>query len=253
MSESTGSAHSTSAALVAEGFGAFLLVLGLISTALITADAGVSADGTSFGVGFLGVAIAVGLAVIAAFYAFGHISGGHFNPAVTVGLAAAGRFPWARVLAYVVAQVIGGIVATTLVVLIGVFGPEGWLTGAQDRGFASNGWGEHLSPGGFGMGAAIVVELLFTAIFVIVILAVTHPVRGTPAVAGLVMGLTLTLIYLATLPVDNGSVNPARSVATAIYGGTAALGQLWVFIVFPIAGAFIAGVVYRALFETKPA
>ncbi len=253
MSESTANAHSTGAALVAEGFGTFLLVLGVISTALVSAGVGPDAEGAPFGVGFLGIALAAGLALVACWYTFGPISGGHFNPAVTLGLAAAGRFPWQRTLGYIAVQVIGGIVATTLVVLIGVFGPDGWLTGAQDRGFASNGWGAHLSPGGFAMGAAIVVEVLFTAILVIVILGVTHPVRGKPAIAGLVIGLTLTLIHLATLPVDYTSVNPARSIAAAIYGGTAALGQLWVFIVFPIAGALIAGVTYRALFDTKRA
>lgn len=258
MRESTGSAqpsgaHSTGAVLAAEGFGTFVLVLGIISAALISADVSARAEGESFGVGFVGIALAAGFALIACWYVFGPVSGGHFNPAVTLGLAAAGRFPWQKVLGYVAVQVIGGIVATTIVVLIGVFGPEGWLTRAQDRGFASNGWGGHLSPGGFGMGAAVVVEVLFTAILVIVILGVTHPERGNRATAGLVVGLTLALVHLATLPVDYTSVNPARSIAAAIYGGTAALGQLWVFVLFPIAGALVAGVTYRALFDPKRA
>ncbi len=254
MSESSRSAPSASTTLVAEAFGTFLLVLGVISTALFAAGFGAGEPDTgNLGVGFLGVALAVGLTVVAGVYAFGPISGGHFNPAVTLGLAAAGRFPWSGVLGYVIAQIVGGLVATTLIVLVGVFGPSGWLAAAQDGGFASNGWGE-LSPGGFGMGAAIVVEVLFTAIFVIVILGVTHPTRGNPAFAGLVIGLTLTLIHLATIPIDNTSVNPARSIATAVYGGGEALAYLWVFLVFPVAGALVAGFAYRALFDgTKKA
>jgi aquaporin Z len=246
--EHTPTAPSTAATLVAEAFGTFLLVLGVIGTALFAANFGASDNGTSLGVGFVGVSLAVGLAVVAGAYAFGPISGGHFNPAVTLGLAAAGRFPWSRTGGYIVAQIIGGAIATTLIVLIGLFGPDNWLGAAQDGGFASNGW-DSLSPAGFGIGGAIVVEVLFTAIFLIVILGVTHPTRGNPAFAGLVIGLTLTLIHLATIPVDNTSVNPARSIATAIYGGGEALAQLWVFIVFPIVGAIIAGFVYRALFD----
>ncbi len=247
--EHTPTAPSTAATLVAEAFGTFLLVLGVISTALFAAGFGEGTESANKGVGFLGVSLAVGLTVVAGAYAFGPISGGHFNPAVTLGLAAAGRFPWGKSIGYIIAQVIGGAVATTVVVLIGQSGPDNWLGNAFDGGFASNGWGENLSPGGFGMLSAIVVELLFTALFLIVILGVTHPTRGNPAFAGLVIGLTLTLIHLATIPIDNTSVNPARSIATAIYGGPEALGQLWVFIVFPIVGALIAGFIYRALFD----
>jgi aquaporin Z len=232
---------------VAEAFGTFLLVLGVISAALFAAGFGEGTEAANKGIGFVGVAFAVGITVIAGVYAFGPISGGHFNPAVTIGLAAAGRFPWRGVFGYVVAQVVGGAVATTLIVLIGLFGPAGWLTKAQQGGFASNGWGD-LSPSGFGIGGAIIVEVLFTAIFVMVILGVTHPKRGTKF-AGLAIGLTLTLIHLATIPIDNTSVNPARSIATAIYGGGEPLVQLWVFIVFPIVGALIAGYAHKALFE----
>lgn len=238
---------STAATLVAEAFGTLLLVLGVLSTALFAAGFGEGTEAANKGVGFLGVALAVGITVIAGAYAFGPISGGHFNPAVTLGLAAAGRFPWRGVLPYIIAQVIGGLVASTLVVLIGLFGPDGWLTNAQDGGFASNGWDE-LSPGGFGLGAAIIVEVLFTALFVIVILGVTHSSRGSNF-AGLAIGLALVLIHLAIIPIDNASVNPARSIASAIYGGPLALGQLWVFIVFPIVGGLIAGFAYRALFD----
>lgn len=238
---------STGATLVAEAFGTMLLVLGVLSTALFAANFGASDNGTSLGVGFTGVALAVGITVIAGAYAFGPISGGHFNPAVTLGLAAAGRFPWGGVLPYIIAQIVGGLVASTLVVLIGLFGPEGWLSAAQDGGFASNGFNE-LSPGGFGLGAAIIVEVLFTALFVIVILGVTHSTRGSNF-AGLAIGLALVLIHLAIIPIDNASVNPARSIASAVYGGPVALGQLWVFIVFPIVGGLIAGFAYRALFD----
>ena len=244
---------STAATLVAEAFGTMLLVLGVISTALFAAnfggsEAGYAAPGgTSLGVGFVGVSLAVGITVIAGAYAFGPISGGHFNPAVTLGLAAAGRFPWRGVLPYVIAQIVGGLVATTLIVLIGLFGPDGWLSNAQDGGFASNGFGE-ASPGGFGIGAAIIVEVLFTGLFVIIILGVTHSTRGSNF-AGLAIGLALVLIHLAIIPIDNASVNPARSIATAVYGGGVALSQLWVFLVFPIVGGLIAGFAYRALFD----
>jgi aquaporin Z len=247
--EHTPTAPSTAATLVAEAFGTFLLVLGVISTALFAAGFGEGTESANKGVGFLGVSLAVGLTVVAGAYAFGPISGGHFNPAVTLGLAAAGRFPWRKSIGYIIAQIIGGAVATTVIVLIGLSKPD-WVKNAQDGGFASNGW-DSLSPGGFGISGAIVVELLFTALFVIVILGVTHPTRGNPAFAGLVIGLTLTLIHLATIPIDNTSVNPARSIATAIYGGPEALTQLWVFIVFPIVGALIAGFAYRALFDAS--
>jgi aquaporin Z len=230
------------ATLVAEAAGTFLLVLGVIGTALFAANFGASPEGTSLGVGFVGVALAVGLAVIAGAYAFGPISGGHFNPAVTVGLAAAGRFPWSGVVGYVAAQIVGGALATSVLVAIGFFGPEGWLAAAQQGGFASNGY-DALSPGGFGLGAVIIVETVFTALFVYVILGVTHATRGTKFA-----GLALTLIHLATIPVSNTSVNPARSIATAVFGGAEPLAQLWVFLVFPTLGALIAGLTYRPLF-----
>ncbi|MCT9818735.1 aquaporin Z [Microbacterium sp. W1N] len=240
---------STAQKLLAEALGTFVLVFGSISAALFASDFGVGANGSSLGIGFVGVAFAFGLTVVAGAYAWGPISGGHFNPAVTLGLAAAGRFAWKDSLGYIVAQVIGGAIGTSLIVLIGLFGPGSWLADAQAGGFASNGFGEH-SPGGFGLGAAIIAEILFTGIFVLVILGATHATRGTKF-AGLVIGLTLTLIHLASIPIDNTSVNPARSLATAIYGGPDALLQLWVFLVFPIVGALIAGFVHRALFSVK--
>lgn len=241
---------SMTSRLLAEAFGTFLLVFGSIGAALFAADFGTGPNGTSLGIGFVGVSLAFGLTVMAGAYAWGPISGGHFNPAVTLGLAAAGRFEWRDTVPYIIAQVVGGAIGTTLLVLIGLFGPDGWLTAAQDGGFASNGFGEQ-SPGGFGIGAAIITEVLLTAIFLFVILGVTHSKRGTPAMAGLVIGLTLTLIHLVSIPIDNTSVNPARSLATAIYGGGDALLQLWVFIVFPIIGAVLAGFANRVLFDRK--
>lgn len=238
---------STRAILAAEFFGTFLLVLGGVGSALLAADFGASENGTSLGIGFVGVSLAFGLSVVAGAYAFGPISGGHFNPAVTLGLAAAGRFPWRNSVNYIVAQVFGGVAATTILVIIGA-SRSGWFEAARDGGFASNGFGE-LSPGGFGLGGAIGVEIVFTAVFVTVILAVTHATRGNTAFAGLVIGLTLTLIHLVTIPVDNTSVNPARSIAAAIYGGGDPLGQLWVFIVFPVVGALAAGCAFRFLFD----
>ncbi|NHI16237.1 aquaporin Z [Microbacterium excoecariae] len=243
----TAKVPSTFSALAAEFLGTFLLVLGGVGSALLASDAGTGVNGSSLGIGFLGVALAFGLTVVVGAYAFGPVSGGHFNPAVTVGLAAAGRFGWSGVPGYIVAQILGGAVATSLIALIGS-SQAGWFETAHESGFASNGWGE-LSPGGFGMLGAIVVEVLFTAIFLFIILGVTHPKRGNPAMAGLAIGLTLTLIHLVTIPVDNTSVNPARSIATAIYGGGEALGQLWVFLVFPIVGGLLAGYLFRPLLD----
>ena len=247
MSDTT-TEPSTATKLVAEALGTFVLVFGSIGTALFAANFGVSDNGTSLGVGFVGVALAFGLTLLAAIYTWGPISGGHFNPAVTVGLAAAGRFAWKDAPGYIIAQIVGGAIGTTLIVLIGVFGPTDWLSEAQNGGFASNGFGEH-SPGGFGLGAAITAEILFTAVFLLVILGVTHSKRGAGNFAGLAIGLTLTFIHLASIPIDNTSVNPARSIATAIYGGGDALAQLWVFLVFPLVGGLLAGFLHRALFE----
>ena len=242
-------ASPLAARLVAEGLGTFLLVVAAMGTALFASSH--FTDPGAQGSVYLAVALAVGLSVLVGVYAFGPISGGHFNPAVTLGAAAAGRIAWKDTGPYIVAQCVGGVVASTVLTLIGTFGPDGWLPRAQDAGFASNGWGP-LSPGGFGAWAAIIVEVVFTALFLFVILGVTHPTRGTPF-AGIAIGLTLTLGVLATLPVDNASLNPARSLSTAIYGGVAPLTQLWVFLVFPVLGALIAGFTYRALFDGRGA
>ncbi|MGX1932574.1 aquaporin [Microbacterium resistens] len=233
--------------LVAEAFGTFLLVFGGIGTALF-ASTRFTDPAAGPGV-YLAVALAFGLTVVVGVYTFGPLSGGHFNPAVSIGAAAAGRLPWRDVGGYVVAQFVGGAVATTVLTLLGTFGPDGWLARVQDGGFASNGWGER-SPGGFGMFAAITAEIVLTAVFLFVILGTTHPRRGTPF-AGLAIGLSLTLIHLVSIPIDGTSVNPARSLATAIYGGIVPLSQLWVFLVFPCVGALIAGYAHRALFEGR--
>lgn len=225
--------------VTAEMFGTFLLVGGVIGTALFSSP----------NTGILGVALAVGLAVLGGAYAVGHISGGHFNPAVTLGAAAAGRFSWKDVPYYVLAQIIGGALATTVLFIIATNGPAGALQGFIDGGFASNGYGEH-SPGGFSLLAVIVTEVVLTAVFLYVILGVTDR-RAATGFAPLAIGLTLTLLHLIAIPVSNASFNPARSIATAIFGGPDALIQLWVFIVAPIVGALIAGFTYGALFDAK--
>lgn len=232
---------STGARLAAEFAGTFILVFGAIGTALFAAGFP-GEPGNPVNVGFLGVALAFGLTVLVSAYAFGPISGGHFNPAVTLGLAAAGRFAWRDALGYIVTQIIAGAVATTLLYVI--------ATGRADYdlgNFASNGYGEH-SPGGFNLLSVILVETILTAVFLYVIIGVTSK-RAAAGFAPLTIGLTLTLIHLASIPVSNTSVNPARSIATAIYGGGDALGQLWVFIVFPIVGALIAGATFKLFFD----
>ncbi|GAA2182482.1 aquaporin Z [Brooklawnia cerclae] len=230
--------------LVAEALGTLLLVAGGVGTAIFDATFP-SADNNLVGVGHLGVALAFGLTVVVGAYAFGPISGGHFNPAITLGLAAAGRFPWKDTVGYIVAQVVGGILGSSIVALIAST-KGGFFSAARDSGFASNGFGAH-SPGGFGIGGAIVVEIVFTAIFVFVVLGTTAKV-GATGFAPLAIGLSLALIHLITIPIDNTSVNPARSIAAAVYGGGWAWAQLWVFIVFPIVGGLVAGLSYKPLF-----
>ncbi len=232
--------HSLTSRLVSEAFGTFALVIGVIGTALFA----------SYSTGILGIALAAGLAVLVAAYAVGHISGGHFNPAVTVGVAAAGRMPWRDVLPYIAAQVVGGAIATTVLFGIAAAGPAGYLAEKQDAYFASNGFDE-LSPGGFGFLAVILAEVVLTALFLYVILHVTDPGSTTPGFAPLAIGLALTLVHLIAIPVSNASFNPARSIATALYGGVDALAQLWVFLVFPVIGGLIAGFSHRYLFRTK--
>ncbi|MBH2713431.1 aquaporin Z [Serratia marcescens] len=226
--------------LFAEFFGTFWLVFGGCGSAVLAAAF------PQLGIGFLGVALAFGLTVVTMAYAVGHISGGHFNPAITVGLFAGGRFAAKDVIPYVIAQVIGGIAAAAVLYLI-ASGKAGF--DATAGGFASNGYGEH-SPGGYSLRSAIVIELVLTAFFLIVIHGVTDK-RAPAGFAPLAIGLTLTLIHLISIPVTNTSVNPARSTGVAIFQGTWALQQLWVFWLVPLVGGIIGGLIYRCLLEDK--
>ena len=234
------------ARLGAEALGTFVLVLGGCGTAVFAANFP-DAETNTVGVGFLGVALAFGLTVVVGAFALGPISGGHFNPAVTLGLAASGRFSWSDVGGYVVAQVIGGVLGSSVLALIALGGPDGFFDAARASGFASNGFGEH-SPGGFGLGSAILTETVLTAVFLFVILGATARI-ASPGFAPLAIGLSLTLIHLVSIPITNTSVNPARSLATAINAGGWAWGQLWVFIVFPVLGGLLAGFAYRPMFS----
>jgi aquaporin Z len=231
---------SMSKRLAAEFFGTFWLVLGGCGSAVLAAAF------PDLGIGFAGVALAFGLTVLTMVYAVGHISGGHFNPAVTVGLCAGGRFPARDVVPYVVIQVIGGIAAAAVLFLI-ASGKPGFDAGAS--GFASNGFGAH-SPGGYSMQAAIVCELVMTALFLIVIHGATDK-RAPAGFAGIAIGLTLTLIHLISIPVTNTSVNPARSTGVALFQGGWAIEQLWLFWLIPLIGGAIGGLIYRHLLETR--
>ncbi|BCW09895.1 aquaporin Z [Paenarthrobacter nicotinovorans] len=233
--------------LGAEALGTFILVFGGVGTALFAASFPDPAN--AVGVGFLGVSLAFGLTVVAGAYAFGHVSGGHFNPAVTIGLAVAGRFPAKDIAAYIGAQLVGGAAGSSVLAVIAAGGSDGFFTAARAAGFASNGFGDH-SPGGFGLGSALMTEFVLTAVFVLVILGVTDR-RAQAGFAALAIGFSLTLIHLISIPVTNTSVNPARSIATALYADNWALGQLWVFIVAPIAGAIAAAALYRVVFAAK--
>jgi aquaporin Z len=225
------------AKLAAEFLGTFWLVLGGCGSAVLAAAY------PDLGIGFAGVALAFGLTVLTGAYAFGPVSGGHFNPAVSIGLWAGGRFPAAQLPMYIVAQVAGAIAAAGVLYLI-ASGKAGFdLAG----GFASNGYGAH-SPGGYGLGAALVTEVAMTFMFLLVILGATHK-RAPVGFAGLAIGLCLTLIHLISIPVTNTSVNPARSTGPALFVGGWAVQQLWLFWLAPIAGALLAGAVGRWLFD----
>jgi aquaporin Z len=237
LSDTTHSTPRLGARLIAEAFGTFVLVSAVLGTALFA----------SSNTGYLGVALALGLSVVVGAYAVGHISGGHFNPAVTLGAAIAGRLPWRDVVPYWVVQIIGGAIASSIIYLIAAGGPNGFLQAAQAKGFASTGYGTR-SPGGFDLASVFLIETVLTAVFLFVILGVTAPGSPTAGFAPLVIGLTLVVIHLVAIPVSNSSVNPARSIASAIYGGPVALGQLWVFIVAPLLGAAIAGLTWKPLF-----
>jgi aquaporin Z len=226
--------HSVSKKLAAEFIGTFWLVLGGCGSAVLAAAF------PGLGIGFAGVSLAFGLTVLTGAYALGPISGGHFNPAVSIGLALAGRFRATQLPGYIVAQVIGAIAAAGVLYLIATGKP-----GAEIGGFATNGYGEH-SPGRYGLMAALLCEVAMTALFLIVILGATarHAAAGF---GGLAIGLCLTLIHLISIPVTNTSVNPARSTGPAVFGPGYALPELWLFWVAPIAGAIIGALLYRLL------
>lgn len=223
--------------LIAELFGTFILVSAVIGTAVFA----------SANTGYLGIALAAGLAVLISAYAFGSISGGHFNPAVTLGVAASGRMPWRDVLPYIAAQLVGAILSAVILWGVDAGAPKSFFDASIKNGFASNGYGDH-SPGGFNLASVIVIELVLTAIFVWVILSVTAAGTTTPGFAPLAIGLTLTVIHLIAIPVDGTSVNPARSIATAIFGADWTRAQLWVFIVVPVIGGLVAGFTWKYIF-----
>jgi len=228
--------------LTAEFLGTFVLVFGGCGAAIFSAQ--VLADGPiNMGIGFLGVALAFGLTVLVMAYAVGHISGGHFNPAVTLGAALAGRLEWKSVLPYWVVQLVGATFAGLVLFAI-ASGKDGFS--ATESGFASNGYGDR-SPDGYSMLSALIVEVVLTAVFLYVILGTTDT-RAPAGFAPLAIGLSLTLIHLVAIPVTNTSVNPARSLGVAWFAGPEALGQVWLFILAPLVGAAIAGVSYKVMF-----
>jgi aquaporin Z len=221
----------------AELLGTFWLVLGGCGSAVLAAAF------PEVGIGLHGVSLAFGLTVLTGAYAFGPISGGHFNPAVSVGLCVGGRFPAALLLPYIVAQVVGGVLGAGVLYLIASGKADFSLAG----GFASNGYGVH-SPGQYSFEAGLVAEVVLTFMFLLVILNTTHK-RAPVGFAGIAIGLALTLIHLISIPVTNTSVNPARSTATALFVGGWAIQQLWLFWVAPIVGAALAGVTTKLLLE----
>lgn len=220
-------------ATFAECLGTFWLVLGGCGSAVLAAAF------PDLGIGFVGVALAFGLTVLTMAFAIGHISGAHLNPAVTVGLWAGGRFPASRVVPYVVAQVVGAIIAASVLYVI-ASGREGFDVAA---GFAANGFGDH-SPGGYSLLAALVCEVVMTAMFVVIIMGATDE-RAPKGFAPIAIGLGLTLIHLVSIPVTNTSVNPARSTGVALFVGGWAVAQLWLFWVAPLAGGALGAMVYR--------
>ncbi len=226
---------SLSRRLMAEFIGTFWLVLGGCGSAVLAAGF------PKTGIGFLGVALAFGLTLLTMAYAIGHISGCHINPAVSVGLWAGGRFPASELIPYIIAQVVGGVVAAGVLYVI-ASGQAGFDVSA---GFASNGYGAH-SPGGYGLGSAAVCEVVMTMMFLFVIMGATDK-RVPAGFAPIPIGLVLTLIHLISIPVTNTSVNPARSTGPALFVGGWAIQQLWLFWLAPIVGAALGGILYRGI------
>lgn len=225
--------------LFAEFFGTFWLVFGGCGSAIFAAAY------PDLGIGFAGVALAFGLTVLTMAFAVGHISGGHFNPAVSFGLWAGGKFPAKELLGYIIAQLIGAIAAAGVLYLI--------VTGKSDfsdiGGFASNGY-DNLSPDGYSMASAFIAELVLTAFFLLIILGSTNE-RAPKGFAPIAIGLALTLIHLISIPITNTSVNPARSTSQALFAGGEYVPQLWLFWLAPILGAIIAGFIHKSLFDKE--
>ncbi|WEY38658.1 aquaporin Z [Paraburkholderia sp. SUR17] len=231
--------------LAAELIGTFWLVFGGCGSAVLAANFAGPVHG--LGIGFVGVSLAFGLTVLTMAYAIGHISGCHLNPAVSVGLAVAGRFPAKDVIPYIAVQVVGAVLAAFVLSQIALGKPGFDLVAS---GFATNGYGEH-SPGHYTLAAAFLCEVVMTAFFLFVILGATDT-RAPAGFAPIAIGLCLTLIHLVSIPVTNTSVNPARSTGPALFVGGDAIGQLWLFWVAPIIGAVIAGVIYPLVAGKKP-
>jgi aquaporin Z len=224
--------------VTAEFFGTFWLVFGGCGSAVLAAAF------PQLGIGFVGVSFAFGLTVLSMAYAVGHISGGHFNPAVTMGLWSAGRCANKHVVPYILAQTVGAVIAAAMLYAIASGKPD-WVPG----GFASNGYGD-LSPGKYGLGACLAMEFVATFFFLFIIIGTTSKGAAT-GFAGIPIGLALTLIHLLSIPVTNTSVNPARSTGPALFAGGEYVGQLWLFWLAPIAGAVAAGALSRVLYETE--
>jgi len=227
----------------AEFFGTFWLVFGGCGSALFAAGI------PDLGIGYLGVALAFGLTVLTMAYAVGHISGGHFNPAVSFGLLAAGRFPGKELVPYIIAQVAGALVAAGALYLIFSGNDTAAIDNTKAGAFAANGYGD-LSPHGYNLKAAFIAEFLLTAFFLIIIVGATDKFANG-RFAGIAIGLGLTLIHLISIPITNTSVNPARSTSQAVFAGGQYLSQLWLFWVAPIAGAIVGGLIYKFLLEKK--
>lgn len=224
----------------AEAVGTFWLVFGGCGSAVLAAGY------PELGIGFAGVSLAFGLTVMTMAYAVGHVSGGHFNPAVSLGLALAGRFSWRELPLYWLAQLAGAVLAAAMLLAV-ASGKSGWSPG----GFASNGFAD-LSPGGYSITAALLVEVILTAGFLLVILGSTSA-RAPQGFAPIAIGLALTLIHLVSIPVTNTSVNPARSTGVALFAETAALSQLWLFWLAPLAGAAIGAIIWRLMLAADEA
>jgi len=233
--------------LVAETIGTFWLVLGGCGSAVLAANFG--GEGNPLGIALVGVALAFGLTVVTGAYAFGLISGGHFNPAVSAGLWAGGRFPASLLLPYILAQTLGAVIAGFVLFQIAHGRADFTIDPTAAGAFATNGFGA-MSPGGYGMGAALLCEFVMTLMFLVVIMGATHP-QAPAALAPLAIGLALTLIHLISIPVTNTSVNPARSTGVALFVGGAAISQLWFFWVVPIVGGIVGGFLYRWLGEPE--